>query len=38
MITDNSDIFLLDNLEYMVVGGACGDANSDGVSQNGSDK
>jgi hypothetical protein len=35
MITDDSETFRLDNLESVVVGGACGAADRGGVSKNG---
>lgn len=38
MITDNSEISRLNNLKYVVHGRACGAADRDGVSQNGSNK
>ena len=38
MVTDGSETFRLDNLEFEVVGGACGAADSGGISKNGSNK
>jgi hypothetical protein len=38
MVTDDSENFILDNLEFEVVGGACGAADRGGVSKNGSNK
>ena len=38
MATDDSKTFRLDNLEFVVVGGACGAPDRDGVSKNGLNK
>ena len=38
MITDDSEIFLMDNLESEVVGGACGAPHRGGISKNGLNK
>jgi len=38
MLTDDSETFRLDNMESGVVGGACGAADTDGISKNGSNK
>jgi len=38
MVTDDSEMFRLNNLESEVVGGACGAADGRGISKNGSNR
>jgi hypothetical protein len=38
MVTDDLEIFRLDNLESEVVGGACGAPDRGGISKNGSNQ